>query len=184
MKIIIPLCLLLTLLACNNKSVYRKAADEIVEQIPANHHLNVGNRRYNIYVPAGWTTNTRTEYGIDYYFLLAPKTAADPNTNINVITEDMQHYTLEEYMQKTIQAVMKAIPSAVILDQGLIETDSLKGAWYKYNMEPRGIKATLVSYVFPKDNIAYIITAGTQTKDAGRYRPLFDSVATSFRFIN
>jgi hypothetical protein len=50
-------------------------------------------------------------------------------------------------------------------------------------MEPQGIRATLVSYIFPKDGVAYVLTAGTQTKDAENYRGTFDKVAKSFKFI-
>ncbi|MEI3796506.1 MULTISPECIES: hypothetical protein [unclassified Chitinophaga] len=178
----IPIFLLVVITACTYKSNYRKAAEDVFEQIPDTKNLNAGKQEYRLDVPVGWTTRHQMVYGIDYYFLSAPKTAADPNTNINVITERMQNLSLEVYVKKAIEQIKLSIPSAVILDEGIIETDSLKGAWYKYNMEPQGIKATLVSYIFPKDDVAYIITAGTQTKDADRYRNTFDRVARSFKF--
>lgn len=177
----IPVFLLVALTACNYKSNYRKAAEDIVEKIPDTRNLNVGSRNYSLDVPAGWATEHRQEHGIDYYFLFAPKTEADPNTNINVITERMQNLSLEVFVKKTIEQVKRSIPSAVILDQGEVEANNLKGVWYSYRMEPRGIKATLVSYIFPKDGVAYIITAGTQTKDADGYRSTFDAVARSFK---
>ena len=144
--------------------------------------MNVGKQSYSLYIPNGWTTDHRTAYGVDYYFLFAPKTQDDPNTSINVITEDMEHLTLNEFRELTISSVMKNMPNASMLTQGDITANGLKGNWYSYIMEPEGIKATLVGYIFPKDGVAYLITAGTQMKDAERYRPLFDSVAMSFRF--
>jgi hypothetical protein len=50
-------------------------------------------------------------------------------------------------------------------------------------MEPQGLKAALVSYIFPKDGIAYIITAGTEIEDPLHYRSHFDSVASSLKFV-
>lgn len=94
----------------------------------------------------------------------------------------MQNLSLDEYLHFTIQSVQKGVPNADILSQGYINANGLKGAWYSYTMDPQDIKATLISYIFPKDGVAYIITAGTQTKDAGRYRNLFDSVAKSLKF--
>lgn len=139
--------------ACTYKSNHRKAAEDIIEKIPDTKNLNTGKRSYVLDVPVGWETKHQTAYGIDYYFLLAPKTLADPNTNINVMTESMLHLSLETYLKKAKEQVKLSISSAVILDEGSITAGSLKGAWYKYSMEPRGIKATLVCYIFPKDNV-------------------------------
>lgn len=185
MKIVCVLFLLFVLLtACKEKNKYRKAADEIAANVPNAKNMNVGKENYTIDIPYGWTTEHRSAYGVDYYFLLAPKTEEDPNTNINVITEYMQNLNLDDYITKTIESIKKSIPGASILGQGDIAADSLKGGWYSYTMVPQGIKATLVCYIFPKDGIAYIITAGTQTKDAARYRSTFDSAAKSLRFNN
>jgi hypothetical protein len=172
--------LLTVLIGC--KSKYAKAVDEIAENLPESKNMNAGTQNYFVDVPNGWTTKKTTYQGIDYYFLLAPKTIDDPNTNINIITEYMQKFSLEVYKEKAIEALKKAIPSASILNEGKIEANGLKGTWYSYVMEPAGTKSSLISYIFPKDGVAYIITAGTQVKDASHYRRTFDIVAKSFRF--
>lgn len=182
MKILPLLFLLMAIAACKSETKYRKAADEIAATIPPSENLNAGKARYTVDVPKGWTTNHRTEYGVDFYFLTAPKTKDDPNTNINVMTEYMQNLSLEDYRAGSIESVKKAIPSASIINQGDIMANEIKGVWYSYSMAPQGIESTLVSYIFPYGGNAYIITAGTQTKDASRYRSLFDSVATSLKF--
>lgn len=178
--IFISIVLLIAITSCKNK--YRKAADEIASNIPQPTNMNVGKEKYSFYIPNGWTTENKNYYGVDYFYIMAPKTSDDPNTSVNITNEFMQNLSLEEYLKGTIQSVKKSIPSAIILEQGEIEANSLKGIWYSYNMEPQGIKASLVSYIFPKDGVAYILTAGTQTKDAVKYRAIFDKVAKSFKF--
>lgn len=69
-------------------------------------------------VPVGWKTSHQVIYGIDYYYLSAPKTEADPNTNINVITERMQNLSLDTFLEKTMEQVKLSIPSAVIFNIG------------------------------------------------------------------
>lgn len=185
MKILyIPIFFLIIAAACKSKSNYRKAADEIAANSQGTTNMNAGKRNYSLYIPEGWTSEHRNAYGVDCYFILAPKTATDPNTNINVVTEYMQNLGLDEYKARTIESIKKAIPSASILAQGDINANGLKGGWYSYSMVPQGIEATLVCYIFPQDSVAYIITAGTQTKDASRYRSTFDSVARSFKFVD
>lgn len=164
------------------KSKYRKAADEIASKAPNPTNMNVGREKYTVQIPNEWTTEQRQAYGVDYYYLRAPKTTDDPNTNINIATEFMQNLTLEDYLDETIKSIKKGIPSAEILGKGEIVAKDLKGVWYSYNMESQGIEATLVSNIFPKDGVAYILTAGTQTKDVVRYKDTFDKVAKSFRF--
>ena len=173
--------LLIGATACQSK--YRKAADKIVANAPKPTNMNVGKEKYILHIPNGWTTEHRDVYGVDYYYLMTPKTKDDPNTSINITNEFMQNLSLEDYLIGTIQSVKKSIPSAVILGQGEIVAIRLKGSWFSYNMEPQGIKVTLVTYIFPKNGIAYIITAGTQTKDAAKYRSTFDRVAKSFKFV-
>ena len=180
----ISIFILLLAVSCNTKSKYRKAADEIAANVPSAKNMNAGKENYHLYVPNGWTTTQRTVYGVDYYFLSAPKTQDDPNTNINVTTEHMQSLSLAEYREKSIESIQKAIPSAELLSRGDISAGDLKGAWYSCYLEPQGIKSKLVCYIFPKNGIAYIITAGTQAKDAARYSSLFDSVAKSMTFVN
>ena len=183
-KIIYSLLLfVIGLIACDNRSDYRKAADEIALKMGDAKNMNVGTDNYALYIPAGWITDSLHAYGVDYFFLVAPKTKDDPNTNISVTTEFMQNLSLDVFKTLTIESVTNAIPSATILEQGDIIANDLKGGWYSYSMESYGIKSTLVSYIFPKDGIAYTITAGTQTKDAARYRNTFDSVARSLKFI-
>jgi hypothetical protein len=175
---------LATIFSCITKSRYQKAADEIAEKMPPSHNMNVGKEKYDLYVPPGWSTKHQTAYDMDFYYLLAPKTLDNPNTNINVLTEYMQNLNLEDFLQKTIESVLQAIPSARFLGKGTISANGLNGAWYSYSMQPEEIPSTLVSYIFPKDGVAYVITAGIQTKDFGHYRSLFDSVARSLRFDN
>lgn len=171
------------LVDCDTKSKYHKAADEIAAKMPESTNMNVGKQNYSLYIPKGWTTEHRSAYGMDYYYLLAPKTEEDPNTSINVITEFMQNLSLEEFKAKTIESVKRAIPSVSNFAQGGLTANGLQGAWYSYTMKPQGIKAALVCYIFPKDGVAYTITAGTEIKDPLRYRSLFDSVARSLKFI-
>lgn len=182
----VSVSILSIVVSCKSKSEnnYLKAAKEELDSMsnPKNKNMNAGKEDYNLYVPNGWTTAHWTYAGINYYTLSAPKTEADPNTNVNVITEYMQNLNLDVYKQKTIESIKKGIPSSFITGEGDIETDSLKGGWYSYNMEPAGVKASIVAYIFPKDGIAYIITAGTQQQDANRYRSTFDSIAKSFKF--
>lgn len=180
MKRLLSYLFLITIVACKNKP--QKAADEIFDKIPSTQNLNVGTRHYTLTIPPGWTTKRQTYRGIDYYFLLAPKTAADPNTNINVVTESMQNFSLDVYKEKTLQAIKQLIPNSTMLAQGSIEANGIKGYWYNYTMEADGKNTDMVGYIFPRNGVAYIITAGTQPKDAARYRSTFDAVARSLKF--
>ncbi len=166
------------------KSKYQKAADEIAERIPESKNMNAGKRNFALYVPNGWTTKNETYNGINYYFLVAPKTEADPNTNVNLITEYMQNLNLEVFKEGSIKSLIKAIPSATVLAEGNINANGIEGKWYTYTMAPAGVKASLICYIFPKDGVAYIITAGTQLEDANRYRNTFDKIAKSLKFTD
>lgn len=183
MKYLIALSIVGVMISCENKTNNRKAADDIAEKAGKPTNMNAGVRQYQLAVPEGWTTKTQTNYGVNYLYLLAPKTAEDSNTNINVATEYMQDLSMADYRKQTIESILTAIPSAKIVGQGEIASKAAPGLWYSYSMNPRNINATIVGYIFPKDGIAYNITAGTQTNDADRYRPLFDSVARSFEFV-
>jgi hypothetical protein len=166
--------------ACQNR--YGKAADELRDRSPEPQNMNVGVQNYTTYIPDGWTTAKKSYGGIDYYFIAAPKTETDPNTNVNIITEKMQNLSLDAYKEGAIKSLKKAIPNAVIMDEGNIEAYNINGHWYSYAFEQSGIKASIVSYIIPKDGIAYIISGGTRPELADHYRSTFDSIARSFKF--
>jgi hypothetical protein len=185
-KLLYTVCLLMVMMVgCKTKN--EKAAEEIWDGGGFNNkakvkNLNASTNNYSVYLPKGWTTKHRNYRGVNIFYLLAPQTAQDPNTSINILTEYMQHYSLQVYLSKTIAAVKKAVPSAVITGQGNITANGINGSWYSYTMQPQGIQASVVSYIFPKNGVAYAITGGTLPKYAARYRSTFDSVARSLKF--
>lgn len=182
MKLQQLLFLLILFSACKGRADSKDAIEEIIANAPAATHMNTGKDPYKLDVPEGWTTEHRSAYGIDYYFLFAPKTKEDPNTNINVLTESIQGLTLTEYRRKSIESIKRAVPDAEILNQGNIQANGIDGVWYSYTMSPGGSEASLVCYMFSKNGSVYSITAGTIPKHAARYRKLFDKVAMSIKF--
>lgn len=182
MKIFYTIILLLTLTtACTTKSK-PKTIEEIAANLPTA-NMNAGKLNYTVKIPDGWTTEHVTRHNVDYYYLYAPRTTDDPNTNINIVTEHMQGLELPVYKAKAIDAIKRVIPGTVILEEGDVKAKGLKGIWFTYTMTIQGVDASLVCYIYPKNGIAYIITAGTQTKDAARYRSTFDAVGRSFKFL-
>jgi hypothetical protein len=103
---------------------------------------------------------------------------------MNILNESMQNASFDEYKSQTNVNLKKMIPSAEVLNTGDIAAGDLKGAWTHYTMEQNGMKLDLVNYVFPKDGVAYIITATTKEGKMDQYRSTFDGVAKSFRFKN
>ena len=178
--VIASIIMLPSLSACQSDS--GRYAKKILENSPSPVNMNAGKDQYTVYLPDGWTTSSQTYNEVDYYFLIAPQTADDPNTNINITTEYMQEMSLIEYVAGDKASIMKSVPGATMLDEGTITADTCKGVWFRYTMDGEGVHATLISYVFPHKGVAYALTAGTQTKDAARYRPLFDKIASSLRF--
>lgn len=146
-------------------------------------NMNAGKEAYDLYIPENWQSERKTLNGVQYHFLFAPKTAEDPNTQVNIVSERMQGLSLYDYRQQSMESILKMIPGATMLINGQIETADTKGMWYSYRLQTDNTDATLVCYIIPRNGVAYSLTAGTQTKDAYRYRPLFDSIARSFRFL-
>src|SRR4051812_4866259 len=99
---IISFTLVILAVSCHTKNKYERAADEILSNTSTK-NMNAGSENYSLYIPDGWTTSRQRSHGVNYYFLFAPKTPNDPNTNINVISEDMQNLSLDKYCQKTIE---------------------------------------------------------------------------------
>jgi hypothetical protein len=172
--------LLIVFIACKNNPNSKEAIREKLLDAP---NMNAGKENYTIDAPEGWTTEYKTYNGVNYYILNAPKTKDDPNTCMNVVTEDMHNLSLDVYLQKTIESLMRIIPSVSILEQGDLEANGIKGGWYSYTMEVEGVTSSVVAYIIPKNGIAYIISAGTQVKDAARYRNLFDATAKTLKVV-
>lgn len=180
MKKIVGLLVLTLALACNTKK-QPKTAEEVLSSINKT-NLNKGSQDYHLDTPEGWTTEHKTIQGINYYYLIAPNTGDVPSPNINLLTESMQGVSLKEYIKKSLSSLKQVLPTSEVKANGDIEANGIEGAWYNYTMEMQGVKADLMAYVFPKDGIAYVITGICPPAKAGKYRPIFDSVAKSLKF--
>lgn len=146
-------------------------------------NMNEGRSKYSIYVPENWTTKQERINGIDFYFLLAPKTKEDPKTNVNIISENMRDMDLYTFREGGIKSLLKTIPSAIITDTGSVRSDTgLLGVWYIYTFSEDGTVAKLKSFYYSKDKIAYVITAGTIKKNFDKYLELIDKIGSSFKF--
>ncbi|RFS20136.1 hypothetical protein DVR12_20690 [Chitinophaga silvatica] len=180
-KLLIPICLILAITACNRQTKNQRAADEILDKIPSTKTMNAGKHPYELYVPDGWKTENRKLRGVDYYFI-AP--ADNPNINVNVVTETMSGLSLNDYSELNLNNIKRIIPSAVILGHGKTKINGVTSAWYKYTIEPQGINISLSSCLVPDKGVAYIITCGSLTKDADKYKNTFDTILKSFKFVN
>ena len=176
---------LLLVTSCKTETKTKdKSPDEILNEVSKLKTINVGNDNYIVNIPTDWTTKDTTLNGVSFYFLLAPKTDNDFNTNMNILNESMQGESFDDYKKKSIETMKKQMPSLKFLDNGDIEASNINGSWLHYKMEQSGLKIEIISYTFPKDGIAYIITATTKEGELDKYRNTFDAVAKSFRFKN
>ncbi|RFM31114.1 DcrB-related protein [Chitinophaga silvisoli] len=179
MKKIVGLLVLTLALACNTKQ-QPKTAEEVLSTINKT-NLNKGSQNYHLDTPEGWTTDHKTIQGINYYYIIAPNTGEVPSPNINLLTESMQGASLKDYIAKSLSSLKQVLPTSEVKASGDITANGIQGAWYNYTMEMQGVKAYLMAYVFPKDGIAYVITGICPPDKATKYRPVFDSVAKSFK---
>ena len=179
MRKIVGLLFLTLALACNTKK-QPKTADEVLSSINKT-NLNKGSQDFHLDTPEGWTTDRKTIQGINYYYIIAPNTGEVPSPNINLVSESMQGVTLKEYITKSLSSLKQILPTSQVIANGDIEANGMQGAWYNYTMEMQGVKANLMAYVFSKDGIAYVITGTCPPVKSGKYRPIFDSVAKSFK---
>ena len=165
------------------KSRREKAVDELLSKAgPMGPDVDAHRLDYILYVPDGWTTRRQLAYDVNYYFLNPPKTNDAP-ADINLVTVNMQNVPLQEFREKMIESLKAATPDASDFEEGNVIANGREGVWYSYTMSPQGMNASFVCYIFPKDGVAYMITAGTFPEYASRYRSLFDSVARSLKFV-
>ena len=167
--------------SCISQSKEKTLEERIIDIGTKN--MNEGKSKYSIFVPENWTTEQKKIGGIDYYFLLAPKTKEDPNTNVNIITENMRDMDLYTFRKGAIKSLLKTIPSVNITDTGSIRSDTgLLGVWYTYTFSEEDTEAKLKSFFYSKDRIAYVITAGTIKQNFDKYLELIDKIGSSFKF--
>lgn len=158
--------------------------EEILEKASTSKNINVGDKVYLVDIPNGWTTKDTSINNLKFYFLVAPTSDADFRTNINIINESMQGISFDEYKKKTIESMKHYMPNVEILESGDMKASDLAGSWFHYNLTQSGIKLGIINYTFPKDGIAYIITATTKAENLDKYRITFDAVAKSFHLKN
>lgn len=173
------LYILLILTACKAKT--KNTPEDFLNKLTNKQNFNVGKHKYTVNVPDGWTTKNSTHSGIDYFFLIAPRTEPNSNTSINFITENMAGFDLDTYTSLAKKNLKNDIPSVNFLESGSLNNGT-QSNWYSYTFTFDQNEVFCLTYIFAKDGIAYVMTNATHKKDSSLYRSTFEEVAKSFRF--
>jgi len=173
--------------SCNNSPQKPMTAEQLIDKIgKTNDGLDKGKSTYIFTLPNGWTTKDTVINGVKFHFLFPPSdVATGANVNVNILNESMHGSSLDVYMQKTEQSMEKYMEGFKKLEEGNIEGGATKGRWMHYVAFQNSTNIECVVYVFPsEDGVAYIMTAGTRKGNLDKFRPTFDAIAKSFKFIH
>ncbi|RFZ84619.1 hypothetical protein DYU05_03115 [Mucilaginibacter terrenus] len=140
----------------------------------------VSTTQYQITKPEGWKKSERTAGKFTLLIIAGPKDG-DFSPNMNVLADDMKGKTMAEYIDFNLKQ-MEAMKIQNLKTED-IEAAGLKGKKLTYSYQYGGRDIAINSYILPKDNTAYVLTASSLTSQVGKYQPLFESAVQSFKLL-
>lgn len=150
---------------------------------PAEDALNVlsETRPFKITAPKGWTRVDTVLQGMKGIILFSPDEQYRPM--ISVSTEPTGSRFHQEYVAACREELLKGLPGAQLEGkEGRLTVGNNTCIWFAYTFGNNGtVERERVFYSIKIQNVSYNFTAGTFPGGMKKYRPVFDSVVSSFR---
>jgi hypothetical protein len=181
-KIIFILCAIVCVYSasCQNNPKTSQA-EEIVKEGAKNSNINVSKKQYVVNVPSGWQETDTSIQGLTAHIIFAPKDSSNFQSNLNIINENMQGSSFDDYKKAGLVKMQSFLPSFKELEQGDFETNShVKAKWIHYSYTINGYNLESILYTIPIDGIAYMLTGASTVGNLDKYRNDFDAIAKSF----
>lgn len=143
--------------------------------------MNAGVRKFSIDAPAGWQKLDTSISGVKFTFLLAPTASNGFRANINVISQSMEGSSAESYFAKNFNSMGQYVQDFSAGPKGEKDINGLPARWMQYSQTQNGHVLDGVSYLIPKDGIAYVITFAAAKGQMSKYQASLDEALRSFR---
>ncbi len=176
----LPIICLIVAIGCKSEPK-EKSVQDLFDTASKMGTLNVSAQKYGVDVPTGWTTNDTMISNVKMFMMTSPTASDGSEASMNMLNESMQGLSFDEYKASTIKTMQTYVSKMVLLENGEVEANNLKGRWFTYTMESPDGKVDGINYTFPKDGIAYIISGSAPSGQLNTYRGTFEAVAKSFK---
>jgi hypothetical protein len=167
--------------ACKNQTDKKLSPDEILKKVSSSPGMNAGTGGFDINVPSGWLKKDTSLNGIKVTLLSSPAVEGQFNDNINVVSEAMQGYSLDKYIEATIAGMEKYMQGYSVIGKGEKTIDGRPARFIHYLQTPNGLSLEAMVYIVPNNDIAYIITCTSPKGQLDKIIPQFDETMASFK---
>lgn len=99
----------------------------------------------------------------------------------NILISSMQGQETDDFTAKNMTELVDGGLGIVLLQKDSIHVGSIDARWFTYTKVQYGVTRDMIAYIIPVRGFAYIMTCGTRNGTMGKYRPVFDRMARSFR---
>ncbi|QQL49854.1 hypothetical protein [Mucilaginibacter ginkgonis] len=133
---------------------------------------------FEIQIPDGWHYDQPILNGQTKFFLTAPK-EMNYQTNINILKDPMKGENLDDYIKVSL-AKMQSMP-VTMGSSGDFTANGVSGKYLKYIYNAKERMIAVKSYVFGKNDTAYVVTATTVPELGKKYEPVFDKAVSTLK---
>jgi hypothetical protein len=147
-------------------------------KITDTNEVRVDTDKFSIALPKGWRHFVQESQGYKIFFLMSPP-VDNFSPNLNILTEDAQGASLDEYMKQSDESMKKG---GMIKDgSGDFEVNGIIGKYSTSVFNYQGRDIALKTYAFIKNGLAYVVTGSCLTTQKDSFRPVFDKTVKTFR---
>jgi hypothetical protein len=155
--------------------------EQLLKQASSSPGINAGVGNFEIQTPAGWQRRDTSLNGILATLLLNASSDPGFRTNVNVVSESMHNFTLDDYAGQTLVNMSKYLQGFMLVGRGERVIGGIHARWIEYTQRPGGYALANICYIIPYKGIAYIITCSSLQSQLEQNRPAFDQAVNSFR---
>lgn len=184
-KISLIFCIILAfILLLGSLIVYLSAGSTAAENIPSALEKYINEeKKYSIEYPKDWQKQDLPRLDI---VIFAPAKDADAQTHatMNIVSEKVDEtVSLEKFYTESIKHLTTELKEVQVEKTGELNVDHLPSKWILYNHVMLQNKFRVLQYFFVGNGYIYLLTFSSPAENFDNYRPVFESIASSFRLL-
>lgn len=152
--------------------------------LPAMETFKSTDKNFSIEFPSTWQ---RKEVPPLDLVLFAPPAngSIQPHASMNLVSETVDlEVTLEQFYSESVKNLSTELKDVKIEGSGDATLNNAKSKWILYTHVMQGVKFSVLQYFIVENHAIYLLTFSSVASDFAEYRPEFEKIASTFKFLN
>lgn len=141
-------------------------------------------KNYSIEFPSNWERKDVPPLDLVLFAPPAPG-SMQPHASMNLVSEKVDmDVSLDQFYSESVKNLANELKDVKIEESGTVNLNNAKSKWVLYTHVMQGVKFSVLQYFIVHEHAIYLLTFSSVENEFSHFRPEFEKIASSFKFIS